>query len=197
MTTVPVRSTPTPGPVIILNGASSSGKTTLAGELQGLLPGPFLRVSSDLFADGMLPARWDGDGPLDWWAASRGTFYSGFHHCLPALARSGNNLIVDHLIEQPGWRIELARLLENLDVFLVGVHCDLDELDRRERARPDRRPGEGRTHVVSDRVHSFGAYDHEVDTSAQAPHALAIEVVDAWHRRTPPGRLLRCGEEPT
>jgi len=45
-----------PGRIILLNGASSSGKSTLAKALQQALPEPFLHVSSDhLVASGMLP----------------------------------------------------------------------------------------------------------------------------------------------
>ena len=62
-------------------------------------------------------------------------FFDGFHRCLPALAAAGNDLIVEHIIEFRAWREHLARLLGGLDVFLVGVHCDLAEIDRRERDR--------------------------------------------------------------
>jgi chloramphenicol 3-O-phosphotransferase len=44
--------------VILLNGASSSGKSTLAKALQRALDEPFLHVSSDQFVvAGMLPDR--------------------------------------------------------------------------------------------------------------------------------------------
>jgi chloramphenicol 3-O-phosphotransferase len=52
--------------------------------------------------------------------------------------------IIEHIIEFRAWREDLARLLEGHDVFLVGVHCDLAEVDRRGRDRGDRRIGEGR-----------------------------------------------------
>jgi chloramphenicol 3-O phosphotransferase len=49
------------------NGASSSGKSTLAKALQEAMPEPFLYVSSDqLVASGMLPARRDPQGPFTW-----------------------------------------------------------------------------------------------------------------------------------
>ncbi len=43
----------TPGKVILLNGCSSSGKTTLALALQRLLPTPWQLLSLDQFRDGM------------------------------------------------------------------------------------------------------------------------------------------------
>ena len=181
-----------PGRIILLNGASSSGKSALAGVLQAALDEPFLHVSSDRFvAAGMLPPRREDGGPFDWWHQLRPRFFAGFHRCLPALASAGNDLIVEHIIEFPAWRHDLAVLLADLDVFLIGVHCDLDELDRRERARGDRRIGEGRTHVEVDGIHTFGPYDHEVDTTATDPGALAGELISAWRGRPPAGVLTR------
>jgi chloramphenicol 3-O phosphotransferase len=176
-----------PGRVILLNGASSSGKSTLAKALQRTLEEPFLHVSSDQFVTaGMLPDRREDSGPFNWWNQMRPRFFAGFHRCLPALAEAGNDLIVEHVIEFRAWRDELAQLLAHLDVFLVGVHCDLDELDRREHARGDRRVGEGRSHVEEDLIHSFGPYDLEVDTTAGVSAALAESVLKAWRNRTVP-----------
>jgi chloramphenicol 3-O phosphotransferase len=179
------------GRVILLNGASSSGKSTLAKALQGALPQPFLHVSSDqLVQAGMLPHRSSDGGAFDWWHQIRPRFFAGFHRCLPAFAEAGNDLIVDHVIEFRSWRAELARLLAGLDVFLIGVHCDLEELDRRERRRGDRRAGEGRAHLTIDRIHTFGPYDLDIDTTAGVTADLIQDIVDAWHRR-PPTRALR------
>jgi chloramphenicol 3-O phosphotransferase len=175
-----------PGRIIFLHGASSSGKSTLAKELQGVLGEPFLHVSSDhLVAAGLLPERCEESGLFDWWHQMRPRFFAGFHRCLPALAGAGNDLIVDHIIEFASWRRDLARLLAGLDVYLVGVHCDLDEIDRRERKRGDRRIGEGRAHVTIDGIHTFGPYDLEVDTTAAVSAALAQAIVEGWLHRAP------------
>jgi chloramphenicol 3-O phosphotransferase len=180
-----------PGRVIFLNGASSSGKSTLAKALQQALPEPFLHVASDhLVASGMLPDRREATGPFAWWDQVRPRFFAGFHRCLPALAAAGNDLIVEHVIEFASWRRDLARLLAGLDVFLVGVHCDLAEIDRRERARGDRRRGEGRMHVETDLIHTFGPYDVEVDTTEDIDGALVGTVLAAWHARSGPSVLF-------
>ena len=97
-----------PGRIIFLNGASSSGNSTLAKVMQEALPEPFLHVSSDhLAASGMLPARRDPEGPFAWWQQMRPRFFDGFHRCLPALAAAGNDLIVEHIIEFRAWREDL------------------------------------------------------------------------------------------
>jgi chloramphenicol 3-O phosphotransferase len=163
----------------------------VAKALQEVLAEPFLHVSSDhLVASGMLPARRDPSGPFAWWEQMRPRFFAGFHRCLPALAAAGNDLIVEHVIEFRSWRDEQARLLAGLDVFLVGLHCDLAELDRRERGRRDRRPGEGRAHVETDLIHTFGPYDLTIDTSRAAPGELAGSVLAAWQARGPYRALL-------
>ena len=152
--------------------------------MQETLPEPFLHVSSDhLVASGMLPARRDEHGPFAWQQQVRPRFFAGFHRCLPALAAAGNDLIVEHVIEYRSWREDLARLLAGLDVFLVGVYCDLEEIDRRERSRADRRTGEGRSHVEADLIHTFGPCDFTVDTTDATPSGLAASVLAAWRAR--------------
>jgi chloramphenicol 3-O phosphotransferase len=171
------------GRIILLNGASSSGKSTLARAIQAALDEPFLHCSSDILAVG-LPERRDPEGPFAWWGNVRPRFFAGFHGCVAALAGAGNDLIVDHVIEFPDWRLELSRLLLPFDVFLVGVHCSVDELERRERERGDRRIGEGREHVEIDRIHHFGPYDIEVDTTDRDPDVVAREVIRHWRDRS-------------
>lgn len=181
-----------PGNVIMLNGASSSGKSTLARYCQDLLEEPFLHLCSDQLVDGgALPRRRDSTGPFAWSEQLRPLFFDGFHRCVPAMASAGNNLIVDHIIEYRSWRLQLEDLLAGFDVFLVAVHCDGDELDRRERLRGNRRPGEGRSHVEENRIHQIGSYDLEVDTTAGVDRDVARDVVRSWkgrqrHRGLPP-----------
>lgn len=166
----------------MLNGASSAGKSSLATAMQEAQVEPFWHVSSDQFiAAGVLPPGMSKDQA--WWAQWRPRFFDGFHRCLPALAHAGNDLIVDHIIEFSSWRENLATLLEGLDVFLVGVHCDLAELDRREQARGDRRAGEGRAHVIDDGIHTFGAYDLSVDSTGGVDIELVEQVLAGWHAR--------------
>lgn len=172
-----------PGRIILLHGASSSGKSTLAKAMQLELDEPFLHFASDHLAVG-LPAKREKSGPFRWWGHARPRFFDGFHGCIAALAVSGNDLIVDHIIEFSDWRASLCQSLQSFDVFLVGVHCTLEELDRRERVRGDRYIGEGRSHIVDDGIHTFGQYDCEVDTTNREPSAVAAEVLSAWSRRS-------------
>lgn len=89
----------------------------------------------------MRPARRATTGPFDWVGAVRPRFFDGFHRCVAAFADAGNDLLVEHVVEHASWRADLDRLLAGRDVFWVGVHCDPGEIDRRKRARGNRRIG--------------------------------------------------------
>src|SRR5450759_1234473 len=115
----------------MLNGASSSRKSTPAHGLQTVLADPFLHLTSDqLVVGGAIPNRRNESASFGWPGTMRTRFFDGFHRCIPAMAAAGHNLVVDHIIEYPEWRDQLRQLLEGIYVFLVGVHCDLDELHR-------------------------------------------------------------------
>jgi len=177
-----------PGKIVLINGASSAGKSTLARSLQQQLPELFLHLSFDhLRASDALPMARIRNGELDW-ARMRPAVFDGFHRCLPAFASAGNNLIVDHIIEQEQWLVDLVGLLVPFDVFFVGVHCPLPELERRERQRGDRRPGEARRDFHT--VHRFAKYDLDID--ATQPNAGNVtRLITAWQGRSRPTAFER------
>jgi chloramphenicol 3-O phosphotransferase len=122
------------------------------------------------------------------WPRMRLAFFEGFHRSLPAFAAAGNNLIVEHIVETTAWMSRLVRLLAPIDVFFVGLHCPLAELERRERQRGDRRDGEARQdHAV---VHTFGTYDMEIDSTRLLDDNVRA-VITAWEARTRPSAFDR------
>lgn len=177
------------GSIILLNGSSSAGKSTLARAIQAQAGVPFLRFSPDLllFSGEVLPSRRDPGSPFAW-AALRPRLFEGYLRCLPALAGAGNNLVVDFIIETREQLERLVNLLGGFDVFLVGVHCPLPELERRERLRGDRGVGDARRDLQT--VHSFTTYDVEVDASRPADE-VAADVLRAWTQRTRPSTFER------
>ena len=99
------------GKIILLNGASSSSKSTLATALQDRLEQPFWHFSIDhLDAAGVLPQARITSGEFTW-STLRPHFFEGFHRCIPVLAEAGNNLIVEHIVEAEDWMQRLLRLL--------------------------------------------------------------------------------------
>ena len=135
---------PKSGKVIFVNGVSSSGKSTLAAALQDRLPIPFWHFSIDHLSEAkVLPRERIKSGEFPW-KDLRPSFMEGFRRCLPALASAGNNLIVEHIFETQIEYDQLLELLVGFDVFWVGVHCPLPELEKREAARGDRPVGDAK-----------------------------------------------------
>ena len=171
------------GKIIFLNGASSSGKSTLARALQQSLEEPFWCFSIDHLRDsGVLPLERIFAGEFDW-PMLRPAFFDGFHRCLSVIAGAGNNLIVEHIVESEAWMKQLVNLLSAFDVFFVGIHCPLRELARRELARGDRRIGEASDDFQN--IHSLAVYDLELD-STESLDKNVNELIAAWAARREP-----------
>lgn len=88
---------------------------------------------------------------------------AGFNASNAAIARAGNNVIIDHVLQESSWVAPCVKAFKGLQVVFVGVRCSLDVLESREKVRVDRQAGVARYQY--DRVHSHETYDVEVDTS--------------------------------
>lgn len=175
-----------PGKIIIINGPSSSGKTTLALALQKQLELPFIRFSFDLFMEyKAFPSEQINNGTFSW-EAMRPSVFRGLHQCVPALATAGNNIIFDHIIETKEWLHHLVSLISELDVFFVGLHCSLPELEKRETQRGDRNRGEAYRDFQS--VHRVTSYDLELDSEHSLEDNVAL-LIQAWKKRNRPSAL--------
>jgi chloramphenicol 3-O phosphotransferase len=171
------------GKIIFLHGASSSGKSTLARQLQARIEEPFWHISIDHLRDaGVLPMERFRSGEFHWKAA-RAPFFDGFHRSLAAYAAAGNNLVIEHILDTAGWFEDLVRLLAPFDVFFVGVHCPLPLLFEREQARGDRPVGSAEQDFHT--IHSGMRYDFEVHTD-QDPAENVLRIIEAWKHRVRP-----------
>ena len=179
---------PNLGKIIIINGPSISGKTTLALAAQKQFDIPFLRFSFDLFLDNqVLPLEQIRNGSFSW-EAMRSSVFRGIHRCLPALANAGNNLIFDHIIESKSWLEDLLPSVSGLDVLFVGLHCSLPELERREAERGNRRSGEARTDFET--VHNITSYDLELNSENALEDNVKL-LIEMWKIRKRPSALDR------
>jgi chloramphenicol 3-O phosphotransferase len=169
-----------PGKVILLHGASSSGKSTLARALQARIELPFLHYSIDSLRDSdVLPLARVSHGDFAW-ADLRASFFDGFHRSVAAFAEAGNNMILEHILDTPGWLEQLAGLLADCDVFFVGIHCSLEELRRRELARGDRPRGSAEADY--NLVHKGMRYDLELSSEGDLDGNVA-RLLEAWRKR--------------
>jgi len=191
------------GRIILLNGSSSSGKTTLAHTLQRKLPEPWQHVALDQFRDG-LPGRVRGLNspagtpgacglnivPIQHNGARVTEIRFGPHgeavlramrRSVAVLAREGINVIVDDLLFKPEYLDDYVLALEGLQVWFVGVRCPLAVVEQREAVRPGRFPGTATSHFHS--VHAHGkTYDVQVDTAENEPLACKRRVAPALRR---------------
>lgn len=160
--------------IIVLNGTSSAGKSTLAHALRDSINEPFCYYASDQLADAGFRVS-KQFAPSD----ERARFFDGFHRSIGAFAEAGNNLIVEHIVEEADWWSQLKTILDVHDAFWVGVHAPIAEIERREKERGDRYIGEARYHL---KTHDYCSYDVEVDTTYPLESVVA-EILGAWKAR--------------
>jgi chloramphenicol 3-O phosphotransferase len=156
------------GRIILLNGASSSGKSSIGRALQEVLPDPWFLFPVDSLGAMRSSDHTGGvdDGEID--ALLRQT-RMGYHRAVAGLASVGNDVVMDYPLSEP-WRLaDLLKVLDGFDVTLVDVRCSPAELDRRERARGDRPAGLARSQQVF--VHDDR--DIVVDSTNATPEGCA------------------------
>tara|TARA_R110000803_G_scaffold29237_4_gene66937 strand:- start:558 stop:1115 length:558 start_codon:yes stop_codon:yes gene_type:complete len=182
---------PKKGKIILLNGTSSAGKSSLARALQAVTAEPFLHVPMDAFLE-MMPPQYanhpeafhfvplDGSAPPEV-AISMGPYgarvMQGMRSAMAAMARDGLNLIIDTVMLDDEWPL-FESLLAEFDLHLVGIFADIDVVERRERQRGDRDIGQARWQ--SGRVHKGLTYDLTVDTSRVSPDEAATQIKAAF-----------------
>jgi chloramphenicol 3-O phosphotransferase len=175
--------------VVVLNGGSSSGKSSLAACLQRRLEGTWLSLGIDDLiralshgpldtgAGGTLEISPDGAVVVtEAFRAAELAWYDG----LAAMARAGASVIIDEVFLGGGSsQARLQAALGGLSVIWVGVHCDPAVAESREIQRADRNVGMAR--AQAERVHRGVVYDFVVDTSNATPEECA-EAFANWMR---------------
>jgi chloramphenicol 3-O phosphotransferase len=195
------------GSIIILNGPSSVGKTTLTLRLQQLLPVPFLRLALDDLIQ-MMPAstnQWDTafgpevaaeqlpigfcfrkesspHGELEL-RLHAGWFGQRIQELLGPLARTlveeGCHVILDTVMLQPETLHQLLVLLgPGVRSCTIGLWASLSALEERELKRGDRTPGSARWQA--ERVHAGKEYDLQFWTDQQDLESVASAIVQTW-----------------
>lgn len=168
--------------IILLNGPSSAGKSSIAAELLDLLDPPHFAVPVDAvnaMRSRQATARLAEDEVAD--VLERTVL--GYHRVLAGLAAAGNPVLADHVL-RPHWLDDCLAVLRAVEVVFVGVRCPLPELRRREAARGDRTAGQAERQIAY--VHAHNDYDVECDTSVLSPRECALRIRD--HLAKP------CGE---
>ena len=157
--------------VILLNGGSSSGKTTLAIYLQDALTGCWVHCSIYDLNDALPKALLEDSEGISFGTDGSVTPGNDFRtlerawmHGLAAMPKQGVKLIIDDVLlsgaeGQKRWQAAL----QGFNVLWVGVYCDVEVAKARESKRIDRVAGMAAAQV--DVVHEGVMYDIKVDTS--------------------------------
>jgi len=160
--------------VIFLNGASSSGKTSIAKALQYLLPKPYMLLGIDKMIS-MMPEHlnnWQGKKVERgfWWQQDIDEQGNKTSHIMfgdvaknvsislksvvLALINDGHNVIVDEICVSKDQVVLWQRALKKIEAYYICVSTDLKILEARELVRGNRMSGSARAQAPI--VHGLG-----------------------------------------
>jgi chloramphenicol 3-O phosphotransferase len=194
------------GTVIVLNGPSVAGKSSIQRALQAHYREPHLAMGLDSLVCAPMPQRYFSAPPppdreqVMWGDATTDTTgaplfplhfgpfgrraVSGMHRAIAGYAQAGNRVIVDYIAYEPDFLVELAHLLAPVTAWLIGVHTALDVLEAREQERATSPRGHARSHYHT--VHAHGVYDFEVDTAQATADTCAAAIAEHLARTPTP-----------
>ncbi|MEY2474216.1 MAG: chloramphenicol phosphotransferase [Actinomycetota bacterium] len=167
--------------VVILNGTSSAGKSSIAQWLPMTLDRPMVCSGLDVVLMSM-PIKLHGhrDGPYFESIADGTVIRLGptaieiaraWHQAQATLVRQGFSLVLDEAIVCEQLLESLIDAFKGMRVWLVGVVCDEAVAVAREEARGDRQPGLARG--LAELVHRDVEYDLVLDTTAISVQAAS------------------------
>lgn len=189
-----------PGKIIILNGPSCAGKTSIQKAFQSLMLQEdkyWIRLGIDSLFDSPLPEitldnmdywssrnnlRWvetvkDTEGntivPLKIGVEGEKVFY-GMNKAVKGYLDAGNNIILDYIAYEKKFIFDLLKILDTFDVTLVKVNISLEELEKREIKRNTSPQGHGRSIYFT--LHDDIIYDLVVDSEKNSPDEIAIQI---------------------
>lgn len=188
------------GTVIILNGPSGSGKSSIQKEFQYLMmPNLWIKVGIDTLFDKPMPdinlenlTFWQKENPIRWITMAEDTGKNavitlftgeqgekvahGMNTAIAGYAKAGCNVIVDYIAYKKEWVDDLHSKLKGIKTYWVKVNIPLNVLEEREVARGTSPKGHGRSHY--DTVHWDIKYDLEVNSEAESALAIAKKIQD-------------------
>ncbi len=185
------------GTVIILNGPSASGKSSIQAKFQdSMMPKLWIKVGIDNLFDKPMPditqenmAFWQKENAIRWVEASTNegnpviTLFTGsqgeqvaygMNSAIAAYALAGNNVIVDYIAYKKEWVDDLRNKLSSIHTYWIKVNIPLSTIEEREVARNTSPKGHARSHYGS--VHWDIQYDFEVDSSQDSAEEIAHKI---------------------
>lgn len=192
------RSIKTYGTVIILNGPSASGKSSIQKEFQYIMmPNLWIKLGIDNLFDKPMPdinldnlQFWQTKNQIRWVETTQDanqnaiiTLFTGpdgekvaygMNSAIAEYAKAGCNIIVDYIAYKKEWADDLRNKLKNIKSYWVKVHIPLSVLEEREVARGTSPKGHARSHY--DFVYWDLKYDLEVNPDKENATEIAKQI---------------------
>lgn len=187
-----------PGTIIVLNGPSSSGKSSIQKEFQALMmPNLWIKLGIDNLFDKPMPDitpenmnYWASENPIRWvemstddngnkiiplFVGPQGEKVAyGMNSAIAAYAQSGCNIIVDYIAYDPQWLDDLEHKCSKCKTYYVKVDIPLETLEQREAARGTSPAGHARSHYFT--VYGDKKYDLVVNSGMQSAADIAMQL---------------------
>jgi chloramphenicol 3-O phosphotransferase len=163
--------------ILVLTGASSTGKTTIARALQRLASTPAILVAADDFdlprdARSLVAARQAGEGAV---AALQTAMFRAFYEGLARWPANGVSAIAETIfLDEEQTRI-CRDALRRVPHAIVRLVCDGAVRAERERRRRDRRPGRSDETALAEVIPDDLAL--ELDTTTCRPADAAARLL--------------------
>lgn len=172
------------GLIVLLNGTSSSGKTSISTELINQEEILFHHLSIDdffnhynHFVNTKLPDKLPRE--VDHHAVSQivdDPMLTLYYSTVKLFSELGLNVVVDTVIDNDKRFEKCLDMFSGQPTLFVGVLCSKEELIRREQARGDRDLGLASSQF--EQVYRFDEYDLEVHTEKLNPTACAEKILN-------------------
>lgn len=172
------------GLIVLMNGTSSSGKTSISMELINQKDILFHHLSIDDFFynfNDFINNKFPDFKPvreLDDEVIGQIIFdpiISMYYATIKLFVEMGLNVIVDTVIDNDKWFNDYLDVLFDYPTIFIGVICSKEELTRREQIRGDRKIGLANSQF--DKVYCFNEYDLEVNTEELNPTECAEKIL--------------------
>lgn len=169
------------GMIVLMNGTSSSGKTSISNELMNQKEIPFHHLSVDDFIKGFFNNQFSDIEPtreVDEQVIAQIMFdplNSMYYSTIKLFSEMGLNVIVDTVIENDKWFNDCLDVFFDQPTLFIGVICSKEELIRREQTRGDRQIGLAASQFS--KVYCIDEYDLEVNTEEMTPIECAEKIL--------------------
>ncbi|MDF2578134.1 MAG: chloramphenicol phosphotransferase [Chlamydiales bacterium] len=213
------------GTIIILNGPSAAGKSSIQSQIQRKFTDLFLKVGIDTFFDGLITepdllnfekdrkfAQYTADGELirsveltldkegnqivPLKVGSAGErIIAGMHHAITAYANCGNNLVVDYIMYDPNWRTDLITALKQANGNVYLIGIKAPLEVLEQRERNRGTSPIGHARSHYSNVHNEMIYDLELDVAELLPEQSALKIKEFIELHPNPVALLEMSKK--